>query len=70
MSFSTMSLQTIAQLMIALQHFPKLRAPEIFRQIYPIKVPPVGIYAGKVPVQDCKTAHSTSLLPPISRSLP
>ena len=56
--------------MITLQNFPKLRAPEIFRQIYAIKVPPEGIYTGKVPVQEYKTAYGVSLLPSISCSLP
>src|SRR5882672_11436079 len=55
--------------MITLQHFPKIRAPEIFRQIHSIKVPPPGIYRGKVPVQKCKTVHIAWLLPPIGRSL-
>ena len=39
-------------------------------QIYAIKVPPAGMYAGKVPVQKCKTAHVVLLLPTIGRSLP
>jgi hypothetical protein len=55
--------------MITLQNFPKQRAPEIFCQIYPLKVPPAGIYTGKVPVQEWKTAHVALLLPPIGRSL-
>src|SRR6266478_4015539 len=55
--------------MITLQHFPKIRAPEIFRQIHSIKVPPPGIDRGKVPVQKCKTVHIAWLLPPIGRSL-
>src|SRR5712691_7453567 len=55
--------------MITLQNFPKIRAPEIFCQIYPVKVPPAGLYPGKVPVQECKTAHVVLLLPPIARSL-
>jgi len=55
--------------MITLQNFPKSRAPEIFRQIYHIKVPVRGIYMGKVPVQNCKTADVALLLPTISRSL-
>ena len=55
--------------MITQQNFPKLRAPEIFRQIYTIKVPPAGIYAGKMPVQKWKTAWGTLLLPTIGRSL-
>ena len=29
----------------------------------------MGIYTGKVPVQECKTAHVAVLLPPIARSL-
>src|SRR5713101_8161143 len=56
--------------MITLQNFPKIRAPEIFGQIYHAKVPVKVIYVDKVPVQECKTAHTASLLPPISRSLP
>jgi len=56
-------------LMITLQNFPKIRAPEIFRHIYTVKVSVKGIYVGKVPVQERKTAHVTSLLPTIARSL-
>jgi hypothetical protein len=59
----------MALLMITLQNFPKIRAPEISWQISLPKVPPAGIYAGKVPVQKCKTAHIALLLPPIGRSL-
>jgi hypothetical protein len=55
--------------MIALQNFPKSRAPEILRQIYPVKVPLAGMYIWKVLVQECKTAHVTLLLPSIGRSL-
>ena len=55
--------------MIAPQNFPKSRAPEIFRQLYPVTAPRVGLYAGKVPVQECKTAHVALLLPPSGHSL-
>jgi transposase len=55
--------------MITLQNFPKIQAPETSCQISLLKVPPGGIYAGKVPVQKCKTAHMALLLPPIGRSL-
>jgi hypothetical protein len=50
--------------------FPKKSSTGNFRQMYPVKVPPAGIYGGKVPVQECKTAHVALLLPPIARSLP
>ena len=56
--------------MITLQNFPKIRAPENFRHIYIVKVSVKGIYVDKVPVQKCKMAHVTSLLPIIARSLP
>ena len=57
-------------LLTASQNFPKSPAPEILRQIYPVKVPVTGIYAQKVPVQECKTAYVALLLPSIGRSLP
>jgi len=68
--FSDKGLVAITRLMIAPQNFPKSPAPEIFRQISHLKVSVKGIYVDKVPVQECKTAHSASLLPPISCSLP
>jgi hypothetical protein len=50
--------------------FPKKSGTGNFRQIYPDKVPLTGIYAGKLPVQKCKTVYGAWLLPPIGRSLP
>ena len=59
----------LSSLMITLQNFPKNPAPEIFLHIYPAKAPLTGIYAGKVPVQECKTAYVALLLPLIGGSL-
>lgn len=61
--------QCLTLAVAAVREVQKIRVPEIFRQISPIKVPSASIYTGKVPVQEGKTAHVALLLPPIAHAL-